>query len=146
MNLKFALALLDNGIINMDQFVELCRSVERTRSPLTAYVLGQASMTLRQVQCVFDFQQIRPGMTFGQAALELGFIEAAELRRLETAAAENHRSFSDVAVQRGLCSRGQSLAICRALEMNVNLSQPRESVKSPKFRKLRKAQVAKEVF
>ena len=82
MDMKFALALLDNQLITPDQFIELCRGVDRSPMPLSAVVLAEASLSMNQLRCIFEFQANRPNASFAEAALALGFLTQEELSRL----------------------------------------------------------------
>lgn len=82
MSLKFGLYLVEQGIITCDQFCGLVKIQQETKSSMGTIAIQKNIMTIKQVARVLEQQEVEPGKSFVDLALQLDFIEQADAKQL----------------------------------------------------------------
>ena len=125
----FGTYLYKNGVITGDEFAEaVCNQLAR-RPMIGQLALKHRAMTVREVMRVLEYQAEHPGTSFGEIALERGYITAQELASLLLHQDLATTPFHEILVEMGVLDFAQSL---RELE-KARASTGNYSSKPPKF-------------
>lgn len=82
MSLKFGIYLVEQRIISPEQFCGLVKIQQEALASLASVAIRRNMMTIKQVATVLDAQEITPGKSFIQLAIESDFLDRADAEEL----------------------------------------------------------------
>lgn len=82
MSLKFGIYLVEQRIISPEQFCGLVKIQQEALASLASVAIRKNMMTIKQVANVLDEQELTPGKSFIQIALESDFLDRADAQQL----------------------------------------------------------------
>ncbi len=82
MSLKFGVYLVEQRIISPEQFCGLVKIQQEALASLATVAIRKNMMTIKQVANVLDEQELTPGKSFIQIAIESDFLDRADAQQL----------------------------------------------------------------
>lgn len=95
----FGIYLVENGVLDSDEFFEALKLQVRTRPQIGALAIQQGRLSVSQVFGILKRQCDFPDVSFGKIAVELGYLAPAELDRLVQEQALKVKPLRDILIE-----------------------------------------------
>jgi len=102
--MQFAMYLVDNGVINCDEFFEAMKLQMKTRPQLGALAMETRKLSCRQVFSILRAQCDEPNTLFGELAMRLGYLSEQELSDLLAEQAVRVKPLIDILAENDILS------------------------------------------
>ncbi len=99
--MELELALVRSGLVTADDYVDALGRREEERLPLGQLAIEEGLLGVRQVLDVIRTQHHQPGQRFGEVAVEMGYLTAAEVAALLVVQQQRQRPLIDYLVELG---------------------------------------------
>ena len=107
MSLKFGLYLVEQGIINCDQFCGLVKIQQESKSAVGTIAIQKNLMTIRQVAKVLEHLETVGTKTFVEAAIEMDFLDHIDGIKLQQLEQLSRPTIRQIIVNVGLMNQRQ---------------------------------------
>jgi hypothetical protein len=107
MSLKFGIYLVEQRIINPEQFCGLIKIQEESMMTMATIALRKNLMTIKQVNTVLSLAEMRRSSSFARLAQEKGMIDQQDANTLLKAQEETTPSIRTLLVECGLLTKHQ---------------------------------------
>ena len=120
MSLKFGIYLVEQRIISPEQFCGLVKIQQEATMSLATIAIRKNLLTIREVATILDVQEVHPGKSFVQIALENDFLDRADAEQLLHFQQLSCLSIQHLAIECGLITRSQANALQRHFSRDRN--------------------------
>ena len=107
MNIRFGIFLVENKYITANQFVQLVKKQLELREAVGQTALRNGLMTIEQVYQTLALRSKDDSLSFGKAAVQLGFLTSAQYSQLLVAQARNDVGLKELIIRNGWLSRAR---------------------------------------
>lgn len=119
MSLKFGIYLVEQRIISPEQFCGLVKIQQESMMSLASLAIRQNALSIRQVANVLDVTEAQPTKLFGDAAIDLGYMDRLEVNRLLHEQQKQSPPIRQLLVECGLLTERQSTVLFMHFEKHV---------------------------
>ena len=116
MSLKFGIYLVEQRIISPEQFCGLVKIQQEALKPLPTVALRKNMLTIKQVASILEAQEAAPSKTFKELAMDLDFLDPADIEQLEREQQQNRLSIQQLLTECGLLTERQVAVLSQHFE------------------------------
>ena len=116
MSLKFGIYLVEQRIISPEQFCGLVKIQQEALKPLPTVALRKNMLTIKQVASILEAQEAAPSKTFTELALDLDYLDPADIGQLEREQQQSRLSIQQLLVECGLLTDRQVAVLSEHFE------------------------------
>ena len=107
MSIRFGIFLVENKYITANQFVSLVKKQLENREAIGQTAMRNGLMDVEQVYQTLSLQSKKENLSFGKAAIQLGFLTPTQYSQLLVAQAKNDVDIKELIIGNGWISRSR---------------------------------------
>ena len=147
MSIRFGIFLVENKYITANQFVSLVKKQLEKREAIGQTAMRNGLMDVEQVYQTLSLQSKKEYLSFGKAAIQLGFLTTTQYSQLLVAQAKNDVDIKELIIGNGWISRSRLKQLLKQFRMGSSFEDrvPPGRPKRPNIGKLSKKSASRKM-